>query len=474
MTPTRPLAASILRPLVQPRARRGALAVAIALIALTGCASADAPATSAAPAPRPGAQDSAPAAAPKPAASPATSATAASPIPAPRPDPAATARAAAEELASFAAWRAAFRVRALAAGIRPALFDRAFQGVTPNARVTELDAFQPEFVRPIWAYLDSAVSATRVAKGREKRAELSRLLADIETRHGVDRDVVLAIWGIESNFGANRGNIGVIEALATLAHHGRRQEFAETQLIAALRILDAGEVAPDAMRGSWAGAMGHTQFIPTSYADYAVDQTGDGKRDVWGEDPSDALASTAAYLARFGWTQGAPWGAEVRLPSGFDLSLADQSVRRGAGVWSALGVSLANGAPLPDMGEMSIILPAGADGPAFAAYPNFRVIKRYNNATSYAMAVGILAQRIGGAADPAFAWPRDQRTLTVAEMSEVQALLGLLGHPAGVPDGIIGPNTQAAIRAFQRARGLVPDGHVSAPLLDALRAAEGG
>jgi membrane-bound lytic murein transglycosylase B len=436
------------------------LALSFALLA--GCAAAEAPATAGAPPARP-AQN----APQRPAQNAAT------PVPVPRPDPAVEARAAAEADMSFAAWRADFRGRAIAAGIPAALFDQAFAGVKLNPRVEELDAYQPEFVRPIWAYLDSAVSDTRVARGREQRAALVPLLAEIETRHGVDREVVLAIWGIESNYGSNRGAINVIEALATLAHQGRRREFAEQQLIAALKIIQGGEISARAMVGSWAGAMGHTQFIPTSYADYAVDETGDGKRDIWGDDPSDALASTAAYLARFGWQKGAPWGTEVTLPRGFDLSLADQAIRRGVGTWTALGVTGPGGGLVADHGEASIILPAGADGPAFAVFQNFRVIKRYNNATSYAMAVGLLGQRIGGAPADDFAWPRGQRTLTVDEMSEVQALLNRLGHPAGIPDGIIGPNTQGAIRAFQRARRLAPDGHVSAPLLDALRAAAG-
>ncbi|MFT6229174.1 MAG: membrane-bound lytic murein transglycosylase B [Paracoccaceae bacterium] len=424
---------------------------ALGFAALAGCAAAEAPA----PTPRP-------------------ASTIIAPAPIPRPDPAAEARMAAEAEMSFAAWQADFRARALAMGISARLFDDAFAGVRLNPQVVKLDAFQPEFVRPIWAYLDSAVSDTRVAGGREQRTALGPLLAQIEDRHGVDRNAVLAIWGIESNFGTNRGDINVIEALATLAHQGRRRDFAEQQLIAALKIIDSAEISARAMVGSWAGAMGHTQFIPTSYADYAVDQTGDGKRNIWGDDPADALASTAAYLARFGWERGAPWGVEVTLPAGFDLLLATQSVRRGVGAWSTLGVRLPGGGALPDHGEASIILPAGASGPAFAVFKNFGVIKRYNNATSYAMAVGLLAQRIGGAPAPDYAWPRDQRTLTVVEMSEVQALLNRLGHPAGVPDGIIGPNTRGAIRDFQRARGLAPDGYVSAPLLDALRAAAAG
>ncbi|MGG7566529.1 lytic murein transglycosylase [Rhodovulum sp. DZ06] len=442
------------RPFSALRPRRALAAAGLAALA-AGCASAGAPENAAAPTPRPAAETPAPQAAKT----------------APRPEPRPMNPAEMER--SFAAWRADFRARALAQGVSAALFDQAFANVRPNTRVMELDAFQPEFVRPIWAYLDSAVSDTRVTTGREKRAALAPLLAEIEDRHGVDREAVLAIWGVETNFGTIRGSINVFEALGTLAWHGRRKDFAEEQLLAAFRIVAAGEITPEAMVGSWAGAMGHTQFIPTSYLAYAADHDGDGRRNVWGEDPGDGLASTAAYLARFGWEQGAPWGAEVKLPAGFDLSLADQKIRRSPEAWSALGVTAADGGPVPAHGEASIILPAGASGPAFAVFNNFRVIKRYNNATSYAMAVGLLAQRIGGAPDPAYAWPRDQRRMSVEEMKEVQALLNGLGFNAGVPDGIIGPNTQGAIRAFQRSRGLPADGFVNAPLLDALRGAGG-
>ncbi|HKK36261.1 MAG TPA: lytic murein transglycosylase [Paracoccaceae bacterium] len=434
------------------RLRRCLAAAAVAPL-LAACAAADAPERmSDRPTVRPGAE----------AASGAP--------PAPRP---AAPRQAAAVPADFAAWRAGFRRRALAEGIRPEVFDAAFAGVGVNARVLELDAYQPEFVRPIWDYLDSAVSETRVETGRRLAAEKAPLLARIEARHGVDREVLLAVWGLESAYGFNYGDIPVIESLATLAHEGRRRDFAEEQLIAALRILQSGDVTPDRMVGSWAGAMGHTQFIPTSLAAYAVDFDGDGRRDLWAPDAADALASTANYLARFGWERGAPAALEVRLPAGFDHALADAAIRRDPAVWREMGVTRADGRSLPDGGEVAILAPAGAAGPAFAAYPNFRAILRYNNATSYGLAVSLLASRIAGAGPLIGDWPRGDRPLSRAETEEMQRRLTALGHDTGGTDGIVGPMTRAAIRGFQDARGLTPDGYASAELLERLRAAGG-
>jgi membrane-bound lytic murein transglycosylase B len=270
--------------------------------------------------------------------------------------------------ATFAAWRSGFRSRALASGIRPEVFDAAFAGVNVNQQVVELDGRQAEFTKPIWEYLDGAASADRVAKGRANRQQLAQTLAAIEKRYGVDGQVVLAIWGMETNYGSNRGSIPVIESLATLAYEGRRRDFAEEQLIAALRILQAGDVQPDTMRGSWAGAMGHTQFIPTSYLSYAVDFTGDGRRDVWGADPTDALASAANYLARSGWQRGRPWGMEVRVPADFNYATADQSNRRAVSEWNARGVRRLDGSPLPDHGPAWCWRSRRVFGPPEAAF----------------------------------------------------------------------------------------------------------
>jgi membrane-bound lytic murein transglycosylase B len=379
--------------------------------------------------------------------------------------------------ADFAAWREAFRARALAAGISPQVFDAAFSGVGVNERVIELDRYQPEFVRPIWEYLDRAVSAERIAQGRARATAHAPLLRDIEARYGVDEGVVLAIWGIESAYGENLGSIPVIESLGTLAYDGRRRDFAESELLAALRILQKGDVSPARMVGSWAGAMGHTQFIPTSFEAYAVDHTGDGRRDVWAGNPADALASTANYLASFGWQKGAPAVIEIALPEGFDYTLADDSTRKTAAEWEAMGVKGRRAALAPS-DSVTLLLPAGARGPAFAAYPNFRVIKRYNNATSYALAVALLTAEL----DPtmrfglstALSWPRSDRPLSRSETEELQRRLTALGFPTQGVDGVIGPNTRDAIRRFQSASGLTPDGHVSTALLARLRAAAGG
>ncbi|MEM8625973.1 MAG: lytic murein transglycosylase [Pseudomonadota bacterium] len=377
------------------------------------------------------------------------------------------------EFATFAAWQAAFRRRAEAEGISPATLDRSLNGLQPDPVVLERDAFQPEFTRAIWDYLDRAVSNTRISNGRAAAAPRAALLAEIEERHSVDRNVVVAIWGLESAYGANYGNRPVIRSLATLAWDGRRRRFAEEQLIAALKIVEAGDISPGAMVGSWAGAMGHTQFIPTSFLAYAVDHEGDGRRDIWDPSAADALASTANYLARFGWEKGVPAAVEVRLPEGFDYLLAGGKTRKTADGWQALGVRTVSGQSLPPSNGIEILLPAGASGPAFAAYPNFRVIKRYNNATSYALAVSHLADRLGGAGPFVAQWPRGDRALSRDETKELQRLLTAQGYSTKGADGIVGPNTRGAVRAWQAANGRIPDGYVSGRLLESLRAREG-
>lgn len=297
----------------------------------------------------------------------------------------------------FFNWVQGFRGRALAQGISPRVFDRAFQSVTLNGSVIEKDRNQGEFVKPIWEYLDRAVSDERLANGQQALREHRKLLRRIEATYGVEAEVVVAVWGLESSYGTRRGDIPVIEALATLAYDARRSRFFEGQLLAALRILQSGDVDPQAMVGSWAGAMGHTQFIPTSYLAYAVDFTGDGKRDIWSDNPADSLASTAAYLAKSGWRQGQPWGVEVALPRDFDMSLTGERQRRSAAEWQALGVRSADGGQIANHGPASILLPAGVRGAAFMIFPNFHAIEKYNAADAYVIAIGHLSDRLRGA-----------------------------------------------------------------------------
>ena len=368
---------------------------------------------------------------------------------------------------AFDRWIADLRPEALRAGVSAQTFDRALGRIGLNRDSIRRESAQPEFTRPIWAYLDSAVSDTRIENGRRALAEQERTLAAIEARFDVEREVIVAIWGLESSYGSLRGTTPVIESLASLGFEGRRQGFFRQQLIGALQIIEAGDVAPEGMVGSWAGAMGHTQFIPTSYLAYAVDFDGVGRRNFWAEDPSDALASAAAYLARFGWQRGEPALVEVRLPSGFDPRLAGS--RRAVGAWAALGVSAAGGARLPQGGEAALMFPAGTQGPAFLAFDNFRVIKRYNNADAYAIAIAHLADRLRGAGPFVGAWPRDDRPLSAEERRELQEILQRAGHYRGEIDGRVGSGTLAAVQAWQAANGLAPDGYVSLALLQRMR-----
>ena len=366
-------------------------------------------------------------------------------------------------------WVATFRPRALAAGITPATFDTAFRGIRYNEAVIEKDRNQAEFTRTIWDYLDSAVSDLRVENGKAALRQHRPTLDRLQATYGVPAEVITAVWGLESSYGANRGDIPVIEALATLAHDGRRGAFFEGQLIDALRILQQGDARPDAFTGSWAGAMGHTQFIPSSFHSFAVDFNGDGRRDIWSDDPTDALASTAAYLAKSGWQNGVPWGVEVTLPAGIDYELAGTGAAKPTADWAALGLRDAAGGPLPDIGPAELLLPAGAQGAAFLITPNFRAIERYNTADAYVIAIGHLSDRLAGGGPIRAAWPRQDRALTGEERRELQERLTAAGFDTGGVDGKIGPKTLAAVRAFQRSLGLIPDGYASPEILKRLR-----
>ena len=366
------------------------------------------------------------------------------------------------------AWIAAFKDRALAAGISSATLE-ALAGAEYLPKVVRNDRHQNEFTKTIWDYLDTAVSDDRIAHGLKALKTHGDALARIEATYGVDAEIVAAIWGLESAYGAVRGDIPTLHALATLAYDGRRGAFFEGELIAALQIVQRGDATAATLRGSWAGAMGHTQFMPSSWHAFAVDFTGDGKRDIWGDDPSDALASTAAYLAGKGWVTGAPWGAEVTLPPGFDYDLTTERVKKPVADWQAMGVRLAGGGDLPDHGPASILLPGGHKGAAFVIFQNFHVIESYNTADAYVIAVGHLADRLRGAGPIIAPWPREERALSFDERVALQKRLTAAGFDTGGIDAKIGPKTVAAIKAFQKARSMVPDGFPSLSVLTALQ-----
>ncbi len=369
----------------------------------------------------------------------------------------------------LSAWVGGFRGRALSKGISSATFDRAFKGVRYDPEVIKRDRNQSEFTKTLWDYLDSAASDTRIANGKTALRKQGAVLDRIEARFGVDKHVVAAVWGLESAYGTFRGSKDLIGSLATLAYDARRGAFFEQQLVAALQIIEAGDVAPRSMTGSWAGAMGHTQFIPTSYLDYAVDFTGDGKRDIWSDDPTDALASTANYLAKFGWVTGQPWGVEVRVPDGFDYTLANREVLKSPADWGALGVKDMNGRNVPNHGPASVLLPAGAEGAAFMIFKNFEVIERYNTADAYVIGVGHLSDRLRGGPAIKASWPRGDRALSFDERIEMQTLLTAKGFDTRKIDGKIGPLTINAVRAYQKSQGLVQDGYASLRILQRLR-----
>jgi membrane-bound lytic murein transglycosylase B len=368
-------------------------------------------------------------------------------------------------------WLVDFRPRALAAGIDAAVFDAAIKGVTYDENVIRRDRNQSEFTKTIWDYLETATSDLRIANGKAAFARQGAALAEIEAQYGVDKEVVVAIWGLESAYGTFRGRDSVIGSLASLAYDGRRQAFFEAELLEALRILQAGDTSPANMTGSWAGAMGHTQFMPSSFQRYAVDFTKDGKRDIWGDDPRDALASTAAYLKHFGWTYQQPWGVEVMLPDGFDYLLADRKVLKTPAEWAEIGVLDMSGGTVPNHGPASILLPGGAEGAAFMIFSNFEVIERYNTADAYVIGVGHLSDRIAGGAPIAHSWPLQDRALTYDERVELQTQLTALGFDTVKIDAKIGPLTINAVRNFQTAQGLLPDGYASLRLLERVRAA---
>ena len=369
----------------------------------------------------------------------------------------------------FQRWIEGFWPRASAAGIRAQTFNAAFAGVQYNSGIISKDRNQSEFSKQVWEYLDGAVSANRINTGRAMLKRYGPVLDRIEARYGVEKEVIVAVWGLESSYGGYRGSTPIVEALATLAYDGRRGEFFEDQLVAALQILQSGDVSPRGMRGSWAGAMGHTQFMPTSYLDHAVDFTGDGRRDIWSDDPTDALASTASYLNDFKWKKGQPWAVEVRLPQRFDYAQSGPETIKTVRAWNRIGVRGIDGREVPNYGRGTILLPAGSRGPAFMIFNNFNAIKAYNSSTAYVLAVGHLSDRIAGRPSIQAAWPRQDRALRTSEKRELQQRLTAAGFSTNGIDGKVGPDTIAAIKRWQKAAGLVPDGYANVALLQRMR-----
>jgi membrane-bound lytic murein transglycosylase B len=372
----------------------------------------------------------------------------------------------------FMLWQSHFRQFAQQRGINEATLNLAFRGLLTDKKVLRLDAYQPEFSRPIWEYMDSAVSSERIEQGRYVLKEYAPLLKKISDTYRVDAEYIVAIWGMESSYGQQLGNYSAIRSLATLAYQGReeRRDFWRNQLLAALRILQAGDMSINSLRGSWAGALGHTQFIPTTFEEFAVDFDGDGKRDLRESIP-DALASTANYLSQSGWQQGQSWGTEVVLPVTFDWSETEPANWQALSYWMAQGVYRVDGSPLDaaSMTRSAVIVPAGYRGPAFLSYPNFNVLLKYNNAISYALATGYLAERLKGGLDVQAAWPRHELALSRLEKAELQERLSAVGYSTDGIDGNIGPNTRAALRRWQADTGFPADGYATIDHLQLLR-----
>jgi len=363
----------------------------------------------------------------------------------------------------------ALRPQAERRGISLAAYQRFTAGLTPDLTIMDkLDA-QPEFVKAPWDYLDLLVSEDRIARGRDLLAKYAPTFAAVERAYGVDRAIVAAIWGVETKYGTMGGNRPVLRSTATLACIGRRTDFFRGEFLAALEILQRGDIAPDRLVGSWAGAFGPTQFMPTSFLRYAVDFDGDGRRDVVDSIP-DVIASTANNLKTDGWVRGQSWGYEVVLPQSFDYLLADTVRQMTVRQWQSLGLRRADGKPFPRLADRaSLLLPAGARGPAFLTLANFRVIMKYNPAEAYALAIGHLADRLRGGGPFVQSWPREERVLTLDERYELQQLLAQRGFRIGGADGRIGPQTRFAIRDFQSSVGEIPDGFASGEVLDRLR-----
>jgi lytic murein transglycosylase len=371
--------------------------------------------------------------------------------------------------ADFDSCLAGLRSQAVASGISPRAFAAATAGIAYDDKVIELSQAQPEFKMPIWDYMAALVDDERVEDGRAAMRQHADALARAEARYGVDRYTIAAVWGVESNFGKNLGKMPLVQSLATLACSGnRRRDFFRGELMATLKIIDRGDIAPERLTGSWAGAFGQTQFMPTTYQRLAVDGDGDGRRDVV-DSVADAVASTANFLHVAKWQNGQPWGYEVRLPSGFNVSAAGRKNKKPVSHWASLGVTRLDGRPLSGEGAAGIIAPAGAGGPAFLVTRNFDAIYSYNAAESYGLAIAVLSDRLRGRPGVQVAWPTDDPPLSRAERRDLQVRLTSMGYDVGEPDGKVGQKTRDAIKDIERKLGMPATGRPGGKVLEALR-----
>jgi len=369
---------------------------------------------------------------------------------------------------SFESWLEDLRADARALGISDDAL-AALDGIAPLERVIELDNSQPEFVQTFTRYIELRVTPGQISRGQQLLEQHAQLLSQVQNRYGIQPPYLVAFWAVESNYGRATGGFHVIEALATLAYDPRRSEFFRRELLTALQIIDAGHIASERMTGSWAGAMGQLQFLPSVFDRFAVDGDQDGRIDIWNSLP-DVFHSAANFLSQSGWQGDQRWGREVILPRNFDYSQTGSGVRKSLQEWSDRGVLRVDGSALPIVAGMdaSIILPAGAAGPAFLAYANFRATMNYNPSTFYALTVGHLADRYNGGR-PIQRMPEDEQSMSVVEVTELQSLLNAAGYDSGAPDGRVGPQTRGAIRAYQSDLGLPMDGYASKALLDDLQ-----
>jgi membrane-bound lytic murein transglycosylase B len=372
------------------------------------------------------------------------------------------------EAADFGSFLQDVAAEAAAAGIDRALIERELSSLAPDPAVIAQSRKQSEFTRPFWDYVEGAVSAARLKQGAAAAGRGARAFALIERDYGVERPVVAGIWGMESNFGASMGDKDVLRSVASLAFSGYRGGFYRKETIAALRILAEGHIARSGMLGSWAGAMGQTQFIPSSFLTYAADADGDGRKNIWTSIP-DALASAANHLKLDGWIAALPWGFEVVVPESFDFALGDRMTRHSFADLAAAGLVRPNGAKMPGQGAGSLFLPTGIRGPAFVITDNFEVIRKYNTSDAYALAVGLLGDRLFGAPPLSGRWPKAEKQLGPKELAELQKKLKALGLPISKIDGKLGWQTRQGVQSIQRRLGQLPDGHPTQPFLAAIR-----